>query len=235
MATHLNIVVIEDNDDLREAIVEVLTAEGHRALGLSCAEELGDKGAKGAKALIDLLVVDLNLPGEDGVSLTRRLRAAQPGLCILMMTARDTVHDKVSGYEAGADMYLTKPVSIEELTAAVKSLDRRLKKFPTPTDNQALLTVQLAQLKAQGPDGTVELGEVEMALLCALARAPDRRLAYWQLLEIMMTDVERASQANLAVRMTRLRKKLCDAGFDGTTLQVIRHEGYQLRVPVQLV
>ena len=231
MATHLNIVVVEDNEDLREAIVEVLSALGHRVLGLTCAEELGDEGAQ---AVIDLLVVDLNLPGEDGVSLTRRLRQIQPGLCILMMTARDTVRDKVSGYEAGADMYLTKPVSIEELTAAVKSLDRRLNATPAPSDNQAVLTVQLAQLKAQGPAGCVELAEVEVALLCALARAPDQRLAYWQLLEIMMTDFERASQANLAVRMTRLRKKLCDAGFDGATLQVIRHEGYQLLLPIQL-
>jgi DNA-binding response OmpR family regulator len=73
-----------------------------------------------------------------------------------------------------------------------------------------------------------------VALLCALARAPDQRLANWQLLEIMMTELERASQANLAVRMTRLRKKLCETSFDGTTLQVIRHEGYQLRLPVHL-
>jgi len=138
VATPLNIVVVEDNDDLREAIVGVLSAQGHRVLGLSCAEELGDEGAQ---AVIDLLVVDLNLPGEDGVSLTRRLRQTQPGLCILMMTARDSVRDKVSGYEAGADMYLTKPVSIEELTAAVKSLDRRLNTTLAPPDNQAVLTV----------------------------------------------------------------------------------------------
>ncbi len=132
MATHLNIVVVEDNDDLREAIVEVLSALGHRVLGLTCAEELGDEGAQ---AVIDLLVVDLNLPGEDGVSLTRRLRQIQPGLRILMMTARDTVRDKVSGYEAGADMYLTKPVSIEELTAAVQSLEQGLNATPAPPDN----------------------------------------------------------------------------------------------------
>ena len=132
MATHLNIVVVEDNDDLREAIVEVLSALGHRVLGLTCAEELGDEGAQ---AVIDLLVVDLNLPGEDGVSLTRRLRQIQSGLCILMMTARDTVRDKVSGYEAGADMYLTKPVSIEELTAAVQSLEQGLNATPAPPDN----------------------------------------------------------------------------------------------------
>ena len=92
----------------------------------------------------------------------------------------------------------------------------------------------MAQLKAQGPAGCVELAEVEVALLCALARAPEQRLAHWQLLEILRSDLDGARPANLAVRMTRLRKKLCDTGFDGPTLQVIRHEGYQLRVPVQL-
>jgi DNA-binding response OmpR family regulator len=232
VATHLNIVVVEDNEDLCDAIVEVLSARGHRVLGLSCAEELGDEGAL---ATIDLLVVDLNLPGEDGVSLSRRLRSIQPGLFILMMTARNTVHDKMSGYEAGADIYLTKPVSIEELSAAVNALARRLADSQKPFDNQALLYLKIAGLQAQGPGGTIELTTMEVALLSALARAPDQRLAYWQLLEIMITDVERASQANLAVRMTRLRKKFSDAGFDGPILSVIRHEGYQLRVPVQLI
>ena len=64
----------------------------------------------------------------------------------------------------------------------------------------------------------MELAEVEVALLSALARAPEQRLAHWQLLEILRSDLDGASTANLAVRMTRLRKKLCDAGFDGATL-----------------
>ena len=232
MATRLSIVVVEDNQDLREAIVEVLTALGHRVQGLSCAEDLGDEGAK---AMIDLLVVDLNLPGEDGVSLARRLRDTQPGLCILMMTARDTVHDKVAGYEAGADIYLTKPVSIEELRAAVKSLERRLGANRAVPSQQAVLSVQMAALKAQGPGGSIELSANEVALLSALARAPDQRLAHWQLLQISTSDLEGASLSNLAVKMTRLRKKLMDTGFDGPTLQVIRNEGYRLCVPVQLL
>ena len=232
MSTPLNIVLVEDNKDLREAIVEVLSTLGYRVLGLSCAEELGDEGAQ---ASIDLLIVDLNLPGEDGISLSRRLRRIQPNLCILMMTARDTVRDKVSGYEAGADIYLTKPASIEELSAAVQSLERRLQAQEKPLKNQAVLSVQIAGLLAHGPGGSVELTTIEVALLSALARAPDQRLAYWQLLQIMTTELQRTSQANLAVRMTRLRKKLWETGFNGPTLQVIRHEGYQLRVPVQLI
>ena len=227
----MNITVVEDNQDLREAIVDVLSAMGHRVMGLSCAEDLSDEGAT---VMIDLLVVDLNLPGEDGVSLARRLRDTQPGLCILMLTARDTVHDKVSGYEAGADIYLTKPVSIEELSAAVKSLERRLRAHQAPVNQQAVLSVQVAELRAHGPGGSIELSAADVALLSALARAPEQRLAHWQLLQIMTSDLQGGSLSNLAVKMTRLRKKLIDIGFDGATLQVIRNEGYQLRLQVQL-
>ena len=234
MAAHLNIAVVEDNQDLREAIVEVLSAMGHRTAGMSCAEDLSDGIAQPA---IDLLVVDLNLPGEDGISLARRLRSAQPGLGILMLTARDTARDKISGYEAGADIYLAKPVSIEELSAAVKSLERRLVAHQAGSSRQAVLTVRVAELTAQGPSGSIELSAGEVALLSALARAPEQRLAHWQLLNISSissTELQGASLSNLAVKMTRLRKKLIGAGCDGNALHVIRNEGYQLRLQVQL-
>ena len=232
MAARMNIAVVEDNQDLREAIVEVLGTLGHKVTGLSCAEDLIDGGAQ---PVIDLLVVDLNLPGEDGISLARRMRGAQPRLCILMLTARDTAHDKVSGYGAGADIYLTKPVSIEELSAAVQALERRIRAHQSLPNPQEILTLQTVQLRAQGPGGSVELSAIEMALLSALARAPEQRLAHWQLLHISTHELEGASLSNLAVKMTRLRKKLMHAGFDGTSLQVIRNEGYRLCVPVQLI
>ena len=233
MVTNLNIVVVEDNDDLRDAIVDVMGSMGHRVLGVSCAEALNDENAQ---AMIDLLVVDLNLPGEDGLSLARRLRNAQPGLRVLMMTARGSVRDKVEGYDAGADIYLTKPVSIEELTAAVKSLERRLRAPLQQSDDAMALLVSVAELNAKGPRGSIELSAVEAALLSALARAPGHRLAYWQLLEIMTPRDAGISQANLAVRLTRLRKKLAVIGFERTTLQVVRQEGcYQLCVPVRIL
>ena len=231
MAAHLNIAVVEDNQDLREAIVEVLSAMGHRTAGMSCAEDLSDGIALPA---IELLVVDLTLPGEDGLRRARRLRSAQPGLGILMLTARDTARDKISGYEAGADIYLAKPVSIEELSAAVKSLERRLVAHQAGSSRQAVLTVRVAELTAQGPSGSIELSAGEVALLSALARAPEQRLAHWQLLNISSTELQGASLSNLAVKMTRLRKKLIGAGCDGNALHVIRNEGYQLRLQVQL-
>lgn len=233
MASNLNIVVVEDNDDLRESIVELLTASGHRVKGLWCAEALSDEGAQ---PLIDLLILDLNLPGEDGMSLARRLRLSQPRLHVLMMTARNTVSDKVEGYEAGADIYLTKPVSVEELGAAVKAIARRVRADQTAQHETAELSIDIASLKATGPSGTAELSAAEIELLAAFARAPRRRLAYWQLLEVLNSGVAGASQANLAVRMTRLRKKLAVTGVQGNLFQAIRTDGsYQLCCSARLI
>jgi len=199
---------------------------------VSCAESLGDEGAHPP---VDLLVLDLNLPGESGLSLARRLREVQPSLVILMLTARNSIRDKVDGYEAGADIYLTKPVSIEELSAAVKSLQRRLARPQSHPTGQAGLTMDIAGLRVYGPATSIELSAIEVALLSALARAPGRRLAYWQLLEVMTPEMTGATQAVLAVRMTRLRKKLAGTGIEGSTIQAIRQEGsYQLCVPIQL-
>jgi DNA-binding response OmpR family regulator len=97
-----------------------------------------------------------------------------------------------------------------------------------------MLTVQVAELRALGPSGSIELSAGEVVLLSALARAPEQRLEHWQLLKISSTDLQGVSLSNLAVKMTRLRKKLIDAGFDGSELHVIRNEGYQLRLQVQL-
>ena len=118
MATHLSIVLVEDNDDLRELTADALRAEGHRVTALSCAEELEDK-AGGAAA--DLFLIDLNLPGEDGFSLARRIRQVQPLVGILIVSARSELQDKVQGYDCGADAYLPKPVPFEELRAAINS------------------------------------------------------------------------------------------------------------------
>lgn len=115
MSTCLNILVIEDHDDLRELTVEVLNQQGHHAVGFPGAEELNDVFSG-----FDLLIVDLNLPGEDGLSLARRFRLALPDAGIVMVTAREQAADKVRGYESGADIYLTKPVRISHSTARAK-------------------------------------------------------------------------------------------------------------------
>ncbi|MGA1728205.1 MAG: response regulator transcription factor, partial [Burkholderiaceae bacterium] len=102
----LNIVLVEDHDLLRTVTESVLKEAGHNILALGCAEEV-DEALSGMNP--DLYILDLNLPGEDGISLARRIRRSHPRVGIIMTTVRSEVTDRLDGYESGADIYLPKP------------------------------------------------------------------------------------------------------------------------------
>jgi DNA-binding response OmpR family regulator len=231
MAPHLSIVLVEDNDDLRELTADALRGEGHRVVALSCAEELEDHAA-GAAA--DVFLIDLNLPGEDGFSLARRIRQVHPLVGIIIISARSDLQDKIVGYDSGADWFLPKPVPFGELSAALKSFARRrqAQQFETVTPAGSL---RLQQRELHGPAGSLRLTPAEETLLTAFARAPSGRLEIWQLLELQGMDGADASKTGLEVRITRLRKKLAQAGAEGQCLESIRSIGYQLHVPVQVI
>ncbi|GLK73508.1 response regulator transcription factor [Ancylobacter dichloromethanicus] len=224
----LSIAVVEDNDDLRAAILNALRGEGHHVVGFDCAEALAEQGRT---LRIDLVVVDLNLPGEDGISLARRLRATEPEIGIIMMTARTRTDDKRIGYESGADIYLAKPVSLEELAAAILALSRRLRPAPAaPTG----LVVDTGRLTLGGPSGVTHLSASEAALLAAFARAQDHRLETWQIIEVL-EQVDRALNRNaLNVTVSRLSTKLRQSGTAPRPIRAIRNWGYQLCEPVRL-
>ena len=231
MATHLSIVLVEDNDDLRELTADALRGEGHRVVALSCAEELEDHAA-GAAA--DVFLIDLNLPGEDGFSLSRRIRQVHPLVGIILISARSDLQDKVVGYDSGADWYLPKPVPFAELSAALKSFARRRQAQQVDTVMPAG-GLRLQQRALHGPVGSVRLTPAEENLLTALARAPSGRLENWQLLELFGLDNADVSKTSLEVRITRLRKKLSQVGATEPSLESIRSIGYQLNVPVQVM
>ena len=102
MATQLNLVVVEDNNDLRTLLSKALRKDGHRVTSLSCAEELEDQSGSDHA---DAFVIDINLPGEDGLSLATRIRKTHPLVGIIILSARSALEDKLSGYDCGADMY----------------------------------------------------------------------------------------------------------------------------------
>ena len=117
------ILIVEDNNSLRAVMTEVLQQHGCAVQAVADAESLCESVAV---SLFDMALLDLNLPGENGLSLSKRLRQIFPRLGIIMVTARTQVSDKVCGYESGADIYLTKPVEVTELIASVQALGRRL-------------------------------------------------------------------------------------------------------------
>lgn len=229
MAASLNIIVVEDHDSLREVTVALLNEHGHQALGLASAEAVEDEAGD---RVADLYVIDLNLPGEDGISLARRIRSANAGVGIIMVTARAQTQDKVQGYAIGADIYLPKPVGPNELLAAVGALARRIKPPAAPALS---ITLDQQRLLLRGPLLELHLASAEATLLRSMAIAPGQRLAYWQIIEILGQESTKLNKANLEVRMVRLRKKLTLVSGDGATLKAIRGHGYQLCASLMLV
>ncbi len=224
----LNILVVEDYDVLREAIVRTLVRAGHRALGVSMAEDVDDLPMG---CMPDLYVIDLNLPGEDGLSLVRRIRASAPTTKIVLATARTAIADKVAGYAAGADIYLPKPVAPEELVAIAESLGNRTP--GQPVGETHLLRLISRQLMLQGPQGRRLLTQAEVSILGALARAPNQFLEHWQVAQLLGADVT-PSKDSQEVRIGRLRKKLLACGAAIPAIKAVRGHGYKLLCDVEV-
>ena len=179
MATQLNLVVVEDNNDLRTLLSQALRKDGHHVTDLSCAEELEDQAGSDHA---DAFLIDINLPGEDGLSLASRIRKTHPLVGIIILSARSALDDKLSGYDCGADIYLTKPIALPELTAALRSFARRrgaTLKHLTPEG------LTLNKLELQGHQATIKLTAQEAVVLTAMARAPAGRLETWQIADLL--------------------------------------------------
>lgn len=221
MSASLIIAVLEDNDVLRELTVAALERYGHRVFGVYDAEDLDEAMATRE---IDLLVLDLNLPGEDGLSVAKRLKAAKPHLYIVMTTAKGSIEDRVAGYECGADIYLPKPVSEDELIAAVAGLARRIEQGRGQADTLRLIVVDQLLIGTSN----VRLSATDCVLLKTLAQAPDRRVETWKLLEATQRQLNESTKASLEVQLVNLRKKITNAGYEQSAIRAIRNEGYQL-------
>lgn len=231
----LNVVVVEDHAALRELMIVTLESHGCKVSAMACAEDVNDQSGGDA---VDVYIIDLNLPGEDGLSLTRRLRKTFPLVGLVLLTARTEMDSLVAGYENGADVYLVKPIADQELLSTVHAVARKKR-----THEKMLhafraeeLVLDRRTLMLNGADGKrVSLTEVECKLLSSLAKAQDFKLENWQLMEIADGQHPMFGKSNLAVRLTRLRKKMQSIGIKGDCLENIRNEGYKLTVPLKVV
>ncbi len=221
----LNIVVVFDCGVLLDATVETLSGMGHAVRGVGRAEAL----AGGLDSFrTDLLVVDLDLPHEEGNSLLRRMRVAQPDIGIIAVSIQSGLEDKLAAYRGGADIYLTKPASVEEFAAAVDALLRRIR----PWVAAAPLTLDPRALQLHGLHSAVDVSSQECALLRAFAEAENHRLETAQMLDLSGKTTDSLGKRALEVQLVRLRKKLVDAGAAEPTIKAIRGSGYQLCIPL---
>jgi DNA-binding response OmpR family regulator len=226
----LHILVVEDNDSLREATVDFLISHGHQAMGVVCAEEVDDTPTRD---LPDLYLVDVNLPGEDGFSLVERIRQSQPLAGIVLMTARGQLNDRLEGYASGADNYLIKPVEQSELLVCVNNLARRLKASAPAKSSGLVLNSQTLTLS--GPAGQVTLTHGEGLLLASFCRAAGQKLERWQAMQLVDTKDKGLVPANLEMRISALRKKLSNCGAPDDAIRTLRGFGYALGSPIQIL
>jgi two-component system, OmpR family, response regulator len=238
--TTAHVLAVDDDPSVRQMIADYLADNEVRVTTLASGREIADVMAR---ETIDLLVLDLRLPGEDGMQIARRLRE-ESDLPIIMLTGRKDEADRVMGLELGADDYLTKPFSPRELLARIRALLRRSRSHETVADGLAKirayrfadweLNVRLRRLTAPG-GGTVPLTNSEFNLLAAFLAAPQRVLSRDQLLELSRLHNDEVYDRSIDVQVGRLRKKL---ELEGRPQQLIRTErgaGYVLTVTVEVV
>lgn len=222
------ILAVDDDRALREALRRALTLAGYDVLLAAGGQEaLTVTAASGP----DAIVLDVGLPDIDGLEVCRRLRAAGERIPILMLTARDTVSDRIEGLDAGADDYLVKPFDVGELAARLRALLRRA------GNGQAPEVLTFAELRLDGArhgvavgERLVELTRTEYALLELLLRNPRRVLPHHTIYDgVWGYDFGPASNA-LRVYVGYLRRKLEDAGAR-PLIHTVRGVGYVLREP----
>jgi len=229
------ILVVDDDAELRQLLLEYLRERGYVVL-------LADGGAQMREQLagnkVDLVILDLMLPGEDGLSLCRNLRA-QSTTPILMLTARGDEMDRIVGLEMGADDYLHKPFIPRELLARVKNILRRTgdghgEQAPAHALSFSGWTLDIDARHLVDQAGVVvPLPAGEFRILRLLAENPNRVFSRDQLLDVSSGREAGPFDRTIDVMISRLRRRLQDEGGDTALIKTVRSEGYMLASKVE--
>lgn len=218
-----SVIVVEDNLTLRHELVLFLSEEGFDVRGVGTGEEL-NQALQARHA--DILILDLSLPAEDGISITRRIRNALPEVGIIILSARVRSTDRLEGYATGADVYLTKPTRPDELAAVVKNLFGRIGSPIEPVQWK----LDMAGLILHSPTGAnIMLTGSEALLLKALAL--NGQFMDHSALMARFGDEElseKINKARIEVLISRLRTKLGPYMGEGFDIKALRGRGYQL-------
>ena len=223
----MRILCVEDEPEVAAAVRAALIADGHAV----------DVVADGTEALewaaaypYDLVILDLIMPGLDGLEVCRRLRRSGGGMPILMFTALDQVEDRVRGLDSGADDYLPKPFAMAELLARVRALLRRDTPGREATIRVEDLELDPASLAVHRGTRPIKLTAKEFALLSLLARHPGQLFSRDRLIDALW-DADFDAESNIVeVYIHSLRRKV-DAGRRDGLIETVRGAGYRLRAP----
>lgn len=218
----MKVLLVEDETKIAKYVSQGLKEEGHV---VELAQD-GEEGLqKASNIFFDLVILDLNLPKLDGLSLCRQLRNQKIKSLIIMLTARDTTDNKIEGLDAGADDYLTKPFSFNELLARIRALDRRRQDQPSTQIEIKDLKINPLTRKVQYKNKTIELTGKEFSLLQYLVRRKGHLLTRTAIAEAVWGYDFDSSSNVIDVTINHLRKKLKEPS-QKDWIQTRRHQGY---------
>ncbi len=219
------VLVVDDEPAIRESLERALALEGYSV-------ELAVDGeaalARLAAAPVDATVLDIAMPGIDGLEVCRRMRGSGDRSPVLMLTARDAVSDRVDGLDAGADDYLVKPFALAELKARLRALLRRVDPGESPVSTFADLSLDRLTREVRRGEREVELTRTEFALLELLIEHPRQVLTRSQIYNAVWGYDFGESSNSLGVYIGYLRRKT-EAGGEKRLIQTVRGVGYALR------
>lgn len=226
----MRILIVEDETDLQEAIADGLRIDGYAV------DTCGD-GKKAYELLYvenyDLVILDLNLPGMDGLSVLRKIRKEKQDLKVLILSARGSVSDKVTGLDLGANDYLTKPFDFEELEARIRCLLRRKFVQESSLLQCGKIRIDLVLRTAWAAEKVLSLTKKEFALLEYLMMNQNRVISQEELIEHIWDAQADSFSGAIRVHVASLRKKLkAELGFDPIVTRV--GEGYCLQKKEEL-
>jgi len=238
MSDNGHILVVDDQREICDVVQEYLAGEGYR---VSTAHDGSGMRKVLSQAHVDLVILDLMLPGEDGLTLARALRDEQSGIGIIILTGRGETVDRIIGLEMGADDYLPKPFHLRELLARVKSVLRRVQTRtgdtaapPRTRVRFAGWSLDLSSRELLSPAGEeVRLTTGEFDLLAAMVQNPNQVLSRDRLLDLARNREAGPFDRTIDVQVGRLRRKLEDDPQNPNLIKTVRGSGYIFTPPVE--
>ena len=218
----MRIVLVEDNQSLRKGITYRLTDDGHAVDALEDGEA-ADVFLQQEDC--DLVILDINLPGKDGLEILTNMRRRSDPRPVILLTARSTTQDRVEGLDAGADDYLIKPFEMEELAARVRAVARRREVAPRRTMSLGILTLDVETPQLLNGDAALDVPRRELSMLVALAEANGTPVSKDALLDKVYGAGSKTDDKVVEVYVSRLRKRLSQFGV---LIRVHRGIGYAL-------
>lgn len=229
MSPKATILIVDDEPDVREVLEEYFVTHGYNALAVESAAAARKLAAQHP---IDLALIDIHMPGEDGLSLARHLREHYSSLAVVMLTSAGTVVDRIVGLEMGADDYVAKPFDPRELLARVKSVLRR-----TTSAGRAQLGAQKVRIGhcvldltahrlSDGAGREVPMSPLEFDLLKAFAAHPNQPLSRERILTLSQQKDWDPYDRSVDLRVLRLRKKIEPDPEHPQFIKTVRNEGY---------